>query len=162
MINSSINATNIPSEIGLLSNLQFFLLWSSTADDGTIPTELGNCEKLDELVIQGSNFVGEIPTELGKLTNLRRLVLEGGSLSGFVPSELGLLTNMTSLSIALNKLVGQLPDELGKLKQLTMLQVHYNDLVGSIPRGVCNDYISIDRSCAITECDCCRNPCRKN
>jgi Leucine-rich repeat (LRR) protein len=162
MINSGINATNIPSEIGLLSNLEEFLVWSTTADGGTIPTEFGNCEKLQVLVIQGSNFVRDIPTELGKLTNLRRIVLEGGSLSGSVPSELGLLTNLNSLSIALNNLEGQLPDELGNLKQLSMLEVHYNDLVGSIPSGLCNDYISIDRSCPITECDCCRNPCRKN
>jgi Leucine-rich repeat (LRR) protein len=162
LVNSAINATNIPSEIGLLPNLTEFQVWSTTADGGTIPTELGNCDKLKVLVIQGSDFIREIPTELGKLTNLRRLILEGGLLSGLVPTELGLLTNLTWLSIALNDLSGQLPNELGNLKQLSILEVHYNSLIGSIPSGLCNEYVSIDRSCPITECDCCRNPCRKN
>lgn len=159
MRNSAIDATNLPSEIGLISTLKEFLVWSMTMDGGTIPTEFQNCEKLEVLSIQGSNFAGEIPTELGKLTMLQHLVLEGGSLSGPVPSELGLLTNLKWLSIALNNLTGQLPDELGNLKQLSMLEVHYNDLDGSIPRGVCNDYINIERSCTITECECCRIPC---
>ncbi|KAG7348249.1 RHS repeat-associated core domain containing protein [Nitzschia inconspicua] len=161
MINSRINATNLPSEIGLMSNLVEFQVWSTTADGGTIPTELGNCNQLEVLSIQGSNFVGQIPSELGRLTKLYLLLLEG-SLTGKVPSELGLLTNLNYLSLALNNIVGQLPEELGNVKQLARLQVHYTDLTGSIPNGVCNDSIDITRSCSITKCDCCRNPCHKN
>lgn len=161
MINSSINATNLPSEIGLLSNLVEFEVWSTTADGGTIPTELGDCKNLETLSIQGSNYIGEIPSELGQLTKLKGLILEG-SLTGTVPSELGLLTNLNRLSLALNKIVGQLPEELGNLKELAKLEVHYTHLTGSIPSGVCTDFIDISRSCPITECECCRNPCHKN
>lgn len=161
-VNARVNATDLPSEIGMLTDLTSFHIWSVTADGGTIPSEFGKCTMLESLMIQGSSIVGPIPTELGQLTKLGRLVLETQGLTGTVPTELGLLTNLNWLSIAMNDFVGELPTELGNVKNLNRLEVHNNDLVGAIPSGLCNDYISIDRSCGITECECCRNPCRKN
>ena len=188
--NSNINTTNLPTEIGLLSNLEKFYVWSVTADGGTIPTEFGRLTLLEELEIRGADYSGEIPTELGQLTMLDSLALSGGNLVGTtnitsnyffynlfclhlillvflstdlgsIPSELGLLTQLTKLSLTQNSLEGTVPIEIGNLSQLRFLELHFNDLTGSVPNGICvSTSIEVDRDCAITECDCCYPPCR--
>jgi hypothetical protein len=80
--NSNINATNLPTELGLLSNLKSFFVWSMIGDGGTVPTELGRLTMLEQLHIRGSQYYGEIPTEFGLLTMLDSLVLDGGKLEG--------------------------------------------------------------------------------
>jgi Leucine-rich repeat (LRR) protein len=94
MIDAKINATDIPTELGLLTEMTHFELWSALADGGTIPTEFGTCENLKVLHIEGTAIVGPIPTEMGYLTNLDRLVLQTQGLTGSVPSEIGLLTSL--------------------------------------------------------------------
>jgi hypothetical protein len=80
--NSNINTTNLPTELGLLSNLQSFYVWSVTADGGTVPTEFGRLSLLQKLHIRGADYSGEIPTELGQLTMMDSLILNGGKLAG--------------------------------------------------------------------------------
>ena len=158
------DVSNIPTAIGLLTNLQQLVLGSTTKgiDGGTIPTELGNCLAMKYLQINGRHFSGSIPTELGRLTNMLDLTLEGGMVTGSIPSELGQLTKLTELSFVGNRLEGTLPSELGKLQDLYSFQIYINDLTGSIPSDICNNtLVTIDRDCSIDKCKCCYIPCRK-
>ena len=157
------NFTNIPTELGLLTNLEIFVMDHRGGDDGgTIPTELGNCQAMEYMQISASHFVGTIPTELGLLTNLSDLRIFGGMITGYVPSELGLLTNLDILMIARNRLEGTLPSELGNIQNLTTFGLWYNDLTGSIPSGVCESTgVEIYYDCTMEECECCYLPCKK-
>jgi len=153
------DASTIPSEIGLLTNLKGFILDSKSPLDGaTIPTEIGALPNLE--IFGGRGFTGSIPTEIAHLANLQELILEAGSLTGNLPSEIGVMTNLSHLRIVLNEIEGTLPSELGNLQKLELLEVYFNNLTGSIPSGVCkNPDISIDRDC-IQECECCGTKCR--
>jgi hypothetical protein len=55
---------------------------------GSIPPELGNLTKLEDLWLRDNELSGPIPPELGKLTNLRYLLLSGNNLSGSIPPKL--------------------------------------------------------------------------
>ena len=56
---------------------------------GTIPTELGNCANMAQLVLQTNlGLDGAIPSELGKLSKLEKLQLHFTMLSGTMPDEI--------------------------------------------------------------------------
>ena len=91
---------------------------------GTIPTELGKLENLQELWLDWNNFVGPIPSQLGHLTNLVKLYLgrafvapelrnDGWKGSGdySIPSELGLCTSLKELYLDNNDLTVDPPAE---------------------------------------------------
>ena len=155
------DASTIPTEIGLLKNLRGFVFRPSRNGVGgaTIPTEIGECTNLD--TVDWNNLSGFIPTEIGKLTKLKEVIFEDGTLSGSIPSEIGLLSKLTFLGILGNQLKGTLPSELGNLSNLEVLEVYANNLTGNVPSGVCetNLDIFIDRDCSIEECECC-DKCR--
>ena len=90
---------NLPSEIGLLTNL----------------TELILCE----------NNLTALPSEIGQLTKLTNLDLRQNSLRS-LPSEIGQLTNLTQLLLSDNKLES-LPDISG-LDNLIELELNSNQL----------------------------------
>jgi len=154
------NVTDLPTELGLLTDLQS--LGVSTrielAGGATIPTEFGRMTAMEILDLKGKDYRGTIPTEMGRLTQLSHLTLHGGSLTGTIPSELGLLTSLAELQFAGNKFEGTLPSEIGNLT-LGMLELYKNDITGSIPEGLCsNQFITIKRDCQV-ECSCCYWPC---
>ena len=103
---------------------------------GTLPTDLGGLELLQELVLDGNSLSGSLPTQLGNLTNLTRLALNRNQLSGSIPSQLGSLPSLSIIGLARNQLSGSLPTELGNLSGLTRLSLHDNTgLSGALPDG---------------------------
>jgi hypothetical protein len=63
---------------------------------GTLPTELGNMEALNDLWLTQNSFTGPLPSELGTLTAVSRLRLNQNSFTGTLPTELG---NMEALQL---------------------------------------------------------------
>ena len=55
---------------------------------GSIPTELGNLEKLERLWLSENDLAGEIPEGLGNLVHLVEWRLAGNDLTGCVPAGL--------------------------------------------------------------------------
>jgi Leucine-rich repeat (LRR) protein len=55
---------NIPSELGLVSNLKEFDVSGNTLMEGVIPTELGMLSNLEFLGMAETGLVGQIPTPL--------------------------------------------------------------------------------------------------
>ncbi|MYI66621.1 MAG: hypothetical protein F4107_11925 [Gemmatimonadetes bacterium] len=98
---SSRVAGPIPMELGKLTDLRWLVLSGGNQGpvQATIPPELGNIAKLEELVIAGHSVTGPIPAEFGNLSALRRLLLAGLHLSGPVPPELQSLTALEDLWI---------------------------------------------------------------
>ena len=117
---------------------------------GSIPPELCNLTKLEQLQLDNNQLSGEIPPELGNLSNLTSLWLSRNQLSGEIPSTLGNLSNLTFLSIWNTQLSGSIPPQLGNLSNLTFLQLPNNQLSGEIPPQLGNlsnlTYLDLSRN----------------
>ena len=148
-----------PPEMFATSNtLERFRASINTFTPGTIPTEIGNFLKLEQIWIAGTNRTGTIPDEinlmvsleniafsnnaltgeipdLSALTLLRKVVMFDNKLTGTLPAELGNFTGLTDFSFAENELTGTIPDSFSNLSDLEELFLHSNEFRGSIPTG---------------------------
>ncbi|EFJ12607.1 hypothetical protein SELMODRAFT_123884 [Selaginella moellendorffii] len=117
----------IPRSIGQLTNLRHVEI-SFGYIFGSIPEELGNCSKLEEIYIHAHNiFEGFIalPPHL-KVLSLRHL---NGTAP--IPKEIWNSTHLEELSLIDCSLTGSLPPQLGV--QFRILDLSYNFLSGDIP-----------------------------
>jgi len=106
---------------------------------GSIPSEIGNFNKLQILSFRNNRIRGTLPSELGRLKNLQVLNLNSNSLSGRISAEFGKLTNnLTKLDLGNNELSGPIPNELGNWRQLKILELYNNQLSGTIPTELGN------------------------
>merc|ERR1712125_98183 len=93
-------------ELGLLDDgLEYFDIWDNDFT-GTIPTELGAMDDLEELYLGINELRGTIPSELGSLDDLKYLYMNNNDLTGTVPTELGSMDKLKELDIADNDLTG--------------------------------------------------------
>ena len=98
--------------------------FSLTSDHlvSSIPTQLGNMDKMRSDFWLGSNFLSStIPTQLGQLVQMSSVFyLEYNFFSSAIPTELGQLDQMTSgFYLSENWLSAAIPTQLGKLVQMT-------------------------------------------
>ena len=124
---------SIPTELGQLERLQTIEFFSNKLN-GPIPVELSQLVNLGTLWLAANDLSGPIPPELGRLSNVWQMSLAGNRLTGSIPSELGQLTNLnSSLYLSGNELSGSIPPELGRLTNLSELDLSRNQLTGTIP-----------------------------
>jgi len=112
---SSLVGTGIPSEVGLLTSLEYL----SVDAKGTIPSELGLLTSLLRFSFV-NDFTGTVPSELGLLTSLLSFSFVNDA-KGTIPSELGLLTSLETFSLV-NDFVGTIPSEFWLMTSLTSLE----------------------------------------
>jgi hypothetical protein len=55
---------------------------------GPIPSELGNCYKLQKLEAQDNTFSGQVPLQLGSIENLQMLKLYRNKFAGTMPTKI--------------------------------------------------------------------------
>ncbi len=103
---------------------------------GTIPAELGDLDKLENLFLYGNELSGTIPAELGDLASLVQLDLSDNELTGPIPPELGRLIKLKQLLLYSNSLEDAIPPELGNLDHIEILSLRNNELSGTIPAGL--------------------------
>ncbi len=120
---SRLGITYLPSEVGLLTNLQ--KLYLSNNQMTQVHVELAQLTHLRVLALW-SNQLMQIPVELGQLINLEHLHLSGNQLTQ-VPVELAQLTNLQQLFLSYNQLT-QVPVELAQLTHLQLLDLSMNQL----------------------------------
>ncbi|CAB9526968.1 Leucine Rich Repeat [Seminavis robusta] len=129
---------SIPTEIGVLTNLEFIALPFSS-HTGTLPTELGLLTKLLFLVISNNAFTGSIPSELGLLNvSLMTLMLDQNMFTGTIPEELYNITYLRTLYISEIPLEGTLSTKIGQLTNMWDFQADLlaNGLSGTIPSEI--------------------------
>jgi len=80
---------------------------------GKIPPNIGNCQRLQHLVLSRNNLTGTIPVELFSISSLT-----------------------TSLDLSQNLLNGSIPVEVGNLKNLGYLDMSENNLSYNIPLSI--------------------------
>ncbi|GAA0154393.1 hypothetical protein Leryth_014763 [Lithospermum erythrorhizon] len=128
--------------------------------EGTLPDNLNQLDKLENVGLQGNKFHGKLPSFSG-LANLQYAYLDSNNFdsipydffhglssirvlaldhipfnetSGWsIPAELGELSQLMNFSCSFCNIVGPIPDFFGKLPSLGALRLANNRLSGEIP-----------------------------
>jgi hypothetical protein len=119
--------TEVPPEIGRLSNLQELYLYGNKLS--SLPPEIGRLSNLQELYLY-DNKLSSLPPEIGRLSSLQELHLYNNQLSS-LPAEIGNLDKLEVLLLNFNQL-SSLPTEFGDLANLQALWLNNNQL-SSLP-----------------------------
>ncbi|KNA16365.1 hypothetical protein SOVF_089600 [Spinacia oleracea] len=123
----------IPSDLGDLPFLSFFILADNINVTGTIPKSLGKLKNLYHLELDTNSLTGPIPNELFKLKKLKVVDLSGNQLSGAIPPSVSSLSSLSEFNVNHNKLSGSIPP---LPKSLKKVDLSYNQLCGPIPSGL--------------------------
>ncbi len=123
----------LPKEIGSLKNLEYLSLGSNNLRE--LPKELGNLKKLRGLWI-GRNKFSEVPKIVWRLRSLTGLSLADNNFMK-LPKEISSLKNLRILNISRNKFE-VLPAEIGNLVNLRRLDINYADSLISLPKAIGN------------------------
>ena len=100
---------------------------------GSLPSELGLLAELETFISFRELFLfGSLPDTLQKLKQLSLIVFSGSSISGTIPSWIGQWTSMTFLSLSANDINGTLPDSLASLTDLVVFAVDDNTMTGDL------------------------------
>lgn len=124
--------TEIPKQIGILTNLQVLRIYGTNVS--SIPKEIGNLTNLQMLHL-ARNKISEIPKELFNLYNLRRLFLDWNRIKE-IPKDIEKLTKLETLYIGENEIFA-LPKEIGKLTKLKDLDLEDNPII-ELPKEIGN------------------------
>ncbi|ORY41257.1 L domain-like protein [Rhizoclosmatium globosum] len=123
----------LPTELGQLQHLEWLVL-SKTGLTGSIPHEIQNCISLRHLDLSNSYYSGELPMRWESLISLEILNLSYCRFEGSIPSSIGSLSKLRRLYLSGNLFSGSIPCSLGSLKLLQELDLSWNLLEGNIPR----------------------------
>jgi len=133
--NNNLTGT-IPSEIGLLSNLQTLDLGDNNLT-GTIPIELWNLTNLQFLSLEDGSLTGQLPPEIANLFYLRDLLLGNNNLSGTLPTEMKGLTNLHWISLSFNSFSGTIDDDFfEKWSTIHDVRLDFNQFSGDLPTSL--------------------------
>ena len=122
----------IPSELGLLANLEILRLQNNFLKGG-FPESFWNLKKLRLLNVSNNHLTGSIPNQINELILLEELWLSRNQFSGELPYQIFLLSNLTHLNISENHIEGNLSEAITKLSKLEYLNLWDNELSGFIP-----------------------------
>lgn len=97
------------SDISSFSELVKLDLSNNKGLKGTLPSSIGNLNKLDTLILVGCSFFGPIPESIGSLKELIYLGLNNNSFIGPIPRSIGNLSKLSWLDLSDNNLNGSIP-----------------------------------------------------
>jgi len=123
----------LPTEIGLLTNLQFFYL-SGNNLFGTIPTQITLLDQLVQLGLDKNQLTGGFPPSMATLGGLQILYLQNNLLTGPIDG-LGTLPAVQYVWLSHNSLTGTIPNLLGEIFTLQQIGFDFNGFTGTVPSG---------------------------
>ncbi len=140
---SSPEIKHLPPQLGTFKNLQILEI-SCLENLADIPAEIGNLQKLEQLLIDNGNGCQmnlALPVTIGRLAKLRVLKLYGAldarasdsltsgppGKSKKLPATLAQLQQLEELDLGRNGLA-EVPSEIAALSQLKKLYLDYNDI----------------------------------
>ena len=101
--------------------------------DGSLPSELGLLTDLQVLwLLSEENLVGSLPATLKNLGQLRIFETQSSNLSGSIPDWIGQWSSIEQLSFTDNLFDGPLPTSLSSLAALLMFAVDRNVMTGDL------------------------------
>ena len=136
----------LPANIDLMSSLNYLYLNNCIA--GSLPTAIGNLNKLQYLNLFNNILSGSIPSSITNLTQLIELDLTQNQLTGNIPEDIGSLNQLTVMQLSKNKLSGLIPSSIGGLDKIRTLSLDNNQLTDTVPHSLlsCKMLTSINLS----------------
>ena len=129
-----------------MQNASSIILEDNPELSGTIPSEIGLLNRLNELSLQRTSIQGTLPTEFYQLSTLDYLRLGNTQLSGTISTKIALLQELRALHIEGTFISGTIPEEIASIGELMELRVNGNPyLTGSIPDELCNSMLQPSR-----------------
>ncbi|KAL6509430.1 hypothetical protein OROGR_022740 [Orobanche gracilis] len=123
--------SELPESIWSAPSLQIFS--ASFANlNGEIPDFIG-CRNFYKIELDGNNLTGSIPWDIGHCEKLITLNLRKNSLTGIVPWEISALPSITDVDLSHNFLTGTIPSNFNNCTTLENFNVSYNQLIGPVP-----------------------------
>ena len=125
---------------------------------GEIPSEIGNLQNLEILVLGMNNLSGPIQPSIFNISTITLINLFGNQLSGHLdlpPKVSYSLPNLRVFSLGKNKLTGTIPNSITNASKLTGLDLSFNSFSGLIPHtfgslrflsvlNLANNYLTTD------------------
>ncbi|KAI6698762.1 hypothetical protein NL676_018881 [Syzygium grande] len=139
----------LQADVGGLTELTSLDLSFNQGLTGPIPSQLGNLQKLNILILAGCGFSGSIPDALSNLSELTFLALNSNNFSGNIPASLGKLSQLYWFDVSENQLTGSLPVSTDTTPGLDLLfncnHFHFskNQLSGNIPNKLFSSNMSL-------------------
>ena len=125
-LNNNILSGTVPSNLGLLTNLEYLYLQANINPSGPIPTSLGKLKKLKTIVMSNNNFsqsLDGIFDPQGQ-DDLLCVDFSGNTLTGTIPSEIFQLPNIQRITLGKNCLRGPLPSTVCNATKLIALRLN--------------------------------------
>eukprot|EP00257_Ricinus_communis_P019151 XP_015578060.1 leucine-rich repeat receptor-like protein kinase TDR [Ricinus communis] len=121
----------LPSNIWNAPNLQIFSA-SSSKIRGELPNFIG-CRSVYKIELHDNSLNGTIPWDIGHCEKLICLNLSRNSLTGIIPWEISTLPAITDVDLSHNLLTGSIPSNFDNCTTLESFNVSFNRLTGPIP-----------------------------
>ncbi|KAL8552532.1 hypothetical protein ACS0TY_001279 [Phlomoides rotata] len=99
---------------------------------GKIPDFIG-CGDFYKIQLDENNLNGSIPWDIGHCEKLILLNLSRNSLTGIIPWEISALPSITQVDLSNNFLTGAIPSNFNNCTTLETFNVSYNQLTGPVP-----------------------------
>jgi len=128
----------IPDEVGLLTELQNFIVKNHNDLRGPIPATIGNLSALKQLGLYGNNLSGSIPSDVTNAYGLRYINLENNRLSGSIPTTIERLTELETLVLSNNMLQGKFPTSQLSKTGVKHISLSNNRLIGGLDGSIQN------------------------
>ncbi|KAF2288191.1 hypothetical protein GH714_004902 [Hevea brasiliensis] len=136
-------AGNVPAQIGNLTKLKFFSLYSNKVS-GAIPPSLMLLTRLEYLDLGHNFFTMEIPTDIGNLSNISYLSLRENNFSGEIPPSIQKMEDLEVADLCENNLEGTLPQWLADTGEVPVtfplvvkvLLLNENEFSGVLPQEI--------------------------
>ena len=131
---------------------------------GSIPTDIGLLNHLQELSLGNNRLYGKLPFQLLNIPSLKELVVNNNVLTGTLPNNFDQASDsLTLLQLSNNKFTGSFPPTIFD-RSYDALLLHNNQLVGTVPENFCSRVIHFKVDCSLwftdkpkASCSCC-NP----
>ena len=148
---------SLPSELGLLTDIQVLFLWSEANLVGLLPDTLKNLGQLRVIETQSSNLSGSIPDWIGQWSSIEFMSFSANLFDGPLPASLSSLTALLLFAVDSNVMTGDLSALAGStsltslylednyfldtlnntflqnLEKLRVLDISDNNLAGQVP-----------------------------
>lgn len=123
---------NLPSSIGELSELEYFILYKNEMNID-LPSTFHNLSKLKNFRSYFNNFPNGFSNDMQNLMNLDTVFIHNAGLQGVVPSIFFKLPKLKQLSLE-NNYLNSLPDNFLESVSLESFSLQVNDFSGEIPQ----------------------------
>ncbi|ANM67047.1 Leucine-rich repeat (LRR) family protein [Arabidopsis thaliana] len=105
---------------------------------GEIPRNLGN-SPASVINLANNRFSGEIPTSFGLTgSRVKEVLLLNNQLTGCIPESVGMFSEIEVFDVSYNALMGHVPDTISCLSAIEILNLAHNKFSGEVPDLVCS------------------------